>query len=258
MAEYSLPAGSAEPDSESPETSSGDRVPRSPLVRRVYQGLLAQITAGDYRQNQRLPGEHELAAQFAVSRPVVREALGFLREEGLIYSRRGAGSFVSIRGRDSGVLSYAPVETIADIQRCYDFRLTIEPDYAYYAALRRNDAALESIAASLDLLRDATEGRYHRADADFAFHVAIAEASNNHYYVSSMLALKDQIAVVMKFHGVALMGPDLRLDGVFQEHRAIHAAIRDRDAETARALMRAHLEGSRDRVFEGKVLDLSL
>lgn len=258
MAEHSLPDGSDGPESEASAAAPGDRVPRSPLVRRVYQRLLAQITAGDYRQNQRLPGEHELAAQFAVSRPVVREALGFLREEGLIYSRQGAGSFVSMRGRESGVLSYAPVETIADIQRCYDFRLTIEPDYAYYAALRRNDAALESIATALGLLRDATEGHYHRADADFAFHVAIAEAANNHYYLSSMLALKDQIGVVMKFHGVALMGPDLRLDRVFEEHQAIYEAIRNRDAETARALMRRHLEGSRDRVFEGKVLDLSL
>ncbi len=238
--------------------SGAGRAPRSPLVRKVYQRLLTQITAGDYRQNQRLPGEHELAAQFLVSRPVVREALSYLREEGLIYSRQGAGSFVSARGRESGVLSYAPVDTIADIQRCYDFRLTIEPDYAYYAALRRNDAALKSIAAALDLLRDATQGHYHRADADFAFHVAIAEASNNHYYLSSMLALKDQIGVVMKFHGAALIGPQHQLAGVLTEHEEIYAAIVARDGERARTLMRQHLEGSRDRVFEGKGLDLSL
>lgn len=246
----------AEPEVEA--ESSAERPPRSPLVRKVYQRLLAQITAGDYRHNQRLPGEYELAAQFGVSRPVVREALGHLREEGLIYSRQGAGSFVSARGREGGVLSYAPVETIADIQRCYEFRLSIEPDYARNAALRRNDAALATMAASLDLLRDATLGHTHRSDADFAFHVAIAEAANNHYYISTMLALKDQIGVVMKFHGAALLGPQYRLEGVLAEHQAIYAAIRDRDAERAASLMRGHLEGSRDRVFEGRLLDLSL
>lgn len=254
---------SVAPDSSAPGADAsaphhGARAPRSPLVQRVYQRLLTQITAGDYRQNQRLPGEHELAAQFAVSRPVVREALGFLREEGLIYSRQGAGSFVSTRGKESGGLSYAPVETIADIQRCYDFRLTIEPDCAFYAAQRRNDAALHALSVTLDRLRNATEGHYHRSDADFAFHVAIAEASNNHYYVSSILALKDQIGVVMKFHGASLLGPSPRLDGVFHEHETIFSAIRDRDADTARTLMRRHLEGSRDRIFEGKVLDLSM
>ncbi len=236
----------------------GDRPPRSPLVRKVYQRLLAQITAGDYRHNQRLPGEYELAAQFGVSRPVVREALGHLREEGLIYSRQGAGSFVSARGREGGVLNYAPVETIADIQRCYEFRLSIEPDYARCAAQRRNDAALDAMAAALDLLRDATLGHTHRSDADFAFHVAIAEAANNHYYISTMLALKDQIGVVMKFHGAALLGPQYHLEGVLAEHQAIFAAIRERDGDLAAALMRAHLEGSRDRVFEGRLLDLAL
>lgn len=242
-----------------PDSPGNGRAPRSPLVRKVYQGLLAQISTGGYRQDQRLPGELSLSAQFQVSRPVVREALSLLRDEGLIYSRQGAGSFVRAGARESGTLAYAPVETIADIQRCYEFRLTIEPDYTYAAALRWNEAALKTIADALDRLNAATQGHFHREDADFAFHIAIAEASNNHYYLSSMLALKDQIGVVMKFHGMTLVGPQQQgLVGVFDEHQAIYESIRARDAERARTLMRRHLEGSRDRVFEGKILDLSL
>jgi len=84
----------------------------TPLVQRVYQGLLAQISAGDYEPEQRLPGEHELAEQFLVSRPVVRDALSRLRDEGLIYSRRGAGSFVKARPEESRPLvGYAAMET---------------------------------------------------------------------------------------------------------------------------------------------------
>ena len=124
-------------------TSRGGRPGPTPLVQRVYQGLLAQISAGDYQPEQRLPGEHELAEQFLVSRPVVRDALSRLRDEGLIYSRRGAGSFVKARpGESRALVGYAPVETIADIQRCYEFRLSIEPDHAYYAALRWNKRRL--------------------------------------------------------------------------------------------------------------------
>lgn len=236
----------------------GERAPRMPLVQRVYQLLLTKISTGDYQPDQKLPGEHELAAQFLVSRPIIRAALRRLREEGLIYSRQGAGSFVMARPEEARVLGYAPVETIADIQRCYEFRLTIEPDHAYYAALRWNDAALSTIAAALDLMRDATNAHRHREDADFAFHCAVAQASNNHYYISSMQALKDHIAVGMKFHGASLMGPNSGLMGVFQEHQAIFEAIRRHDAKTAREVMRRHLEGSRDRIFEGRTLDLSL
>lgn len=244
-----------------PDDASGDgaeRAPRTPLVERAYQFLLSKIGQGDYKPDEKLPGEHELAAMLLVSRPVIREALRRLRNEGMIYSRQGAGSFVRVRVEEARPIGFSPVETIADIQRCYEFRLTIEPDHAFYAALRRNDAAIGAIASALDLMRDATRAHRHREDADFAFHCAIAHATNNHYYISSMIALKDHIAVGMKLHGVSLMGPKAGLDGVFNEHQTIFEAIRERNGPLARDTMRRHLEGSRARIFEGRTLDLSL
>ena len=115
-----------------------------------------------------------------------------------------------------------------------------------------------SIGQVVDLLSNATDQQRHREDADFAFHLAIADASNNHYYSSAMQALRTHIAVGMKLHGLALMGPGRGLEKVLVEHRSIFEAIRDGQAETARTLMRQHLEGSRDRLFEGRMLDLSL
>jgi GntR family transcriptional repressor for pyruvate dehydrogenase complex len=232
--------------------------PRSTLLAdRVYHLLLTRISNGDYPADQRLPSEHDLAEQFQVSRPIVRDALERLRADDLIYSRQGAGSFVRVRPMQR-TIGFSPVETIADIQRCYEFRLTIEPDAAFYAAKRRNDAIIERIRTVVDLLSDATRQHLHREDADFAFHLAVSEGSNNHYYLSSMQALKDHIAVGMKLHGAALMGPSPGLQRVFDEHNAIFEAIRLGEAEAARERMRLHLEESRARLFEGRVLDLSL
>jgi DNA-binding FadR family transcriptional regulator len=234
---------------------------RSPLVERVFERLLVQIQTGEYQTSQRLPGELELAAQFLVSRPIVREALQQLREQGLVYSRRGSGSYVCANPPDGkpqvAAVGFAPVETIADIQRCYEFRITIEPDHAYWAALRWDEARLGAIASALELMRDATRIQRHSEDADFAFHNAIAAASNNHYYGASMSALKEHIGVGMKFHGLSLMGPSAALDRVFEEHVGLFEAIRARDAAKARTLMRLHLESSRDRVFGGRTLDLA-
>lgn len=229
----------------------------SGLADAVYHGLLTEIANGTYAENQKLPSENELAARFQVSRPVVRAALERLRRENVIVSRQGAGSFVLARGK-APALGFAPVESIADIQRCYEFRLTIEPDAAFYAALRRNEAAIGRIASALDLLNAATRQQQHRDDADFAFHLAIAEASNNHYYAASMQALQAHIAVGMKIHGLALLGPHSGLQGVLEEHRAIFSAIRDGDPNAARAQMHRHICSSRDRLFEGRLLDLSL
>lgn len=227
------------------------------LVDRVFDQLLERIRAGNYPPDSRLPGEHELASMLGVSRPIVRDALARLRDQGMVYARQGAGTFVSAHGSPAAQLAYSPVKTIADIQRCYEFRLTIEPAAAYFAAKRRDSAALEKIATALADLREATNHQLHRTDADFLFHRAVTEAANNHYYTASMDALKPHIAVGMHLHGLSLLGPRQGLQKVFQEHDEIYKAIADGRADDARDLMQAHLEGSRDRLFEGRVLDLS-
>ncbi len=140
------------------------------LVDRVFDQLQERIRSGNYPPDSRLPGEHELASLLGVSRPIVRDALARLRDQGIVYARQGAGTFVSAHGSPTTQLSYSPVKTIADIQRCYEFRLTIEPAAAYFAAKRRDEAAIQKIAAALADLREATSHQLHRTDADFMFH----------------------------------------------------------------------------------------
>jgi GntR family transcriptional regulator, transcriptional repressor for pyruvate dehydrogenase complex len=233
----------------------------TPLVDRVLSGLQARIGAGEFAAGARLPSEKDLASHYVVSRPIVREALRLLRNRGLVFSRRGSGTFVtqSVAEAPRGKhLAFSPMETVADVQRCYEFRLALEPEHTYWAALRWNAAALERIRTALDALSSATRAHAHREDADFAFHLAIAEASNNHYHVSSLIALKDHISIGMKMHGTTLFRPRGSLEAVFQEHAAIYEAIRKRDAAHARDLMAMHLRGSRDRIFDGHALNLAL
>jgi len=242
------------PDATAPRPASA---PRSVLLADVVHDRIRRaISDGEYPDGARLPGENDLARQFEVSRPVIRAALKRLRAEGLVTSRQGSGSFVAAPGEPKS-LAFQPVETIADLQRCYEFRLTIEPAAAALAATRRSEAQLAQIARFLDLLRDATERRSHREDADFSFHQAITSSANNQYFETSMRALKDHIAVGMKFHGLSLQSVRGGLDHVLNEHTAIFEAIRSGQAETARETMHRHVTGSRDRLFEGRLLDLS-
>jgi GntR family transcriptional repressor for pyruvate dehydrogenase complex len=237
----------------------GRRAQPTPLVQQVHHQLRSRIASGEYPPHSRLPGEHDLSALYGVSRPVLREALRRLREDGLVFSRQGAGTYVRGAEPESGKpLAFAPVGTIADVQRCYEFRLQVEPANAYYAAQRHNASALTTIERALSLLRDTTHAHRHREDADYAFHIAIAEAANNYFFLSSMQALKDHIHVGMKLHGLSLLGPAGGLVGVLEEHAAIFAAIRARQQDAAREAMRLHIQGSYDRLFEGKVLNLAL
>lgn len=225
------------------------------LADRVYHLLYSRITNGDYPANQKLPSENALADEFGVSRPVLRAALERLRDQGFIHSRQGAGSYV--REVKTVPLGFARVETIADIQRCYEFRVCIEAMAARLAAARRDAAELEAIETALSLMQGATDSHLHREDADFAFHLAIAEATNNQYFEASMRALREHIYVGMKLHGQSLMTDGAKaLKNVFDEHSAIFGAIRDGDGARAEQLMRAHLEHSRNRLFGGTLIEL--
>ena len=84
------------------------------------------------------------------------------------------------------------------------------------------------------------------------FHLSIAQASTNPYFATAMQALEDHIAVGMRFHGLSLRSTSDGLQHVFIEHTAVYDAIAAGDPDSARNLMKAHLTGSRDRLFEPK------
>ncbi|KKB80172.1 GntR family transcriptional regulator [Devosia soli] len=225
---------------------------RRNLADTVFERIQRAIKSGAYGVDERLPTEHALAAEFQVSRPVVRDALQRLKDQGLIYSRRGAGSFV----REQGIrepLGFGQMESLSDLQHCYDFRLTIEPQAAAMAATRATPEALEKIRSALNLLRDATNRQAHRADADFMFHLSIAQASGNPYFVTAMQALEEHIAVGMRLHGLSLKSTQGGLMHVLVEHTAIFEAVRDHNADLAMRLMREHLAGSRHRLFATEI-----
>jgi GntR family transcriptional repressor for pyruvate dehydrogenase complex len=215
----------------------------------VFERMHRAIKSGAYKPDERLPTEHELASEFEVSRPIIREALRRLREQGFIYSRRGAGSFVRAVGMREP-LGFGQLENVADLLNCYEFRLTVEPAAAQAAAERHDAASLSAIRQALELMRDATNRQSHREDADFQFHLAIARAAQNSYFFTAMEALKDHIAVGMRFHGASVKRETTGLTRVFGEHEAIAEAIAAREGVKARQLMHDHLSGSRERMFQ--------
>ena len=108
--------------------------PREPkLADRLYSEILDRIIRGVYAPGARLPGELALSEEFQVSRPVVREALARLRDDDLVQSRQGAGTFVK-RQPHRAVLRFAPVSSIGDLQRCLEFRAAVEPRAAAVVA----------------------------------------------------------------------------------------------------------------------------
>jgi GntR family transcriptional regulator len=80
-----------------------------PLHLQIRESLQGRIARGGWQPGSRLPSEPELAEQFNVSRMTVRQAVDKLVERGLLYRRRGVGTFV------------APVRMARDLGRLTSF-----------------------------------------------------------------------------------------------------------------------------------------
>src|SRR5207253_9910142 len=65
------------------------------LPNRLADALRADIAAGRLAAGARLPAETALAANFGVSRPIVREAIALLKADGVLVTRKGSGAYVS-------------------------------------------------------------------------------------------------------------------------------------------------------------------
>ncbi|MDT1062163.1 phosphonate metabolism transcriptional regulator PhnF [Paracoccus sp. CPCC 101403] len=65
------------------------------LWQSIADQLRGEIARGKWPPGTRLPPESDLAARFGVNRHTVRHATRVLADEGLLYSRRGAGVFVA-------------------------------------------------------------------------------------------------------------------------------------------------------------------
>ncbi|WP_083444884.1 phosphonate metabolism transcriptional regulator PhnF [Pseudorhodobacter aquimaris] len=73
---------------------------RTPIWLAIANALRNDISEGRYAPGDKLPTESRLSDRFGVNRHTVRQALSHLTEEGLVRSRRGAGSFVAATPTD--------------------------------------------------------------------------------------------------------------------------------------------------------------
>lgn len=227
------------------------RVPDRTLSDQVYENILSMIVSGEVSVGAKLPTEHVLSEQFEVSRPVLRQALKQLREDGVVASKQGSGSFVQ-RRPEGAVLDFAPVGSIADIQRTFEFRAAIEGEAAYLAAERRRPDDLVQIQAALsELDRCISQGELG-VEADELFHEAVCNAADNQYFLAARTSMKANILTGLNLtRNLSLTKPQERLELVQQEHYLIFDAIQNRDKKGARSAMRTHVENARMRVFEG-------
>ena len=139
------------------------------LRQRTVESIGYRIIDSTYPPGHRFANQEDLSAELGVSRTVVREALGLLRDKGLIESRPKAGTVVADHRSwnllDPDVLrwSIAARSAPTTLSHVAEVRLVIEPQAARLAARRRNDEAAMELLALYDAIQDRDEAEAARA-----------------------------------------------------------------------------------------------
>lgn len=219
------------------------RLPRRrTLSQAIAEELAARIQAGTYGPGDALPTERDLMTQFGVGRSSARESMQALAARGLVDIRPGRGArVVSLRTGEA-----VPNDLIASllegqaVEDLYEFRSCAEVEVAGLAARRATEADLAAIDAALAAYRAAVRRGEDLADADIAFHRALAVAAHNVVFEKVLDGLTD----LLNFARREVMSVAWVPNRALREHTRVAKAVAARDVDAARAAMRRHIEGA--------------
>ena len=222
------------------------------LAVELVSTLQARIKDGTYVAGMRMPTEAEIMVEHGVSRTVVREAISRLQQAQMVVTQHGIGSFVSDSPPDGPGFRIDPVdvETVVDIVNVLELRVSLETESAGLAATRRNLRQLAEMHAAIDEFAKCAVMGSDTIEADFRFHLAIAEATQNPHFFELMRHLGTTLIPRARVNSPQLAKEEKSayLERVNREHNVIFDAIERQDSDSAKAAMRIHLTNSRERL----------
>lgn len=212
----------------------------------IGEGALVQLRAyiaqGQFDFNDRLPSERLLCDELGVSRAELRKAFAVLESEGSIWRHVGRGTFVGNGTTGSndaqGIAAIAKRTTPREVMYA---RLLLEPMLAREAAMHATAEHVEELSRISRNSRAARTWREYES-LDNEFHSIIAATTQN----TPLIAMYDQLNALRRtvVWGRLRDRPDHPPTDhhSFVEHQIILDAIEDRDAESAYAGMRNHMQ----------------
>ncbi|WP_326621954.1 FadR family transcriptional regulator [Streptomyces decoyicus] len=206
----------------------------------AIEKIKGMIVSGALRPGDRLPKESELAAELGLSRNSLREAVRALSLIRILDVRQGDGTYVTsldpqlLLEAMSFVVDFHRDDTVLEFLAV---RRILEPAATAMAAGRIGLAELDALEAQLNALGPSPSVEDLVA-GDLEFHRGIVAASGNSVLCSLLDGLSGPTTRARIWRGLTQKDAVAR---TLTEHRAILGALRDRDAEAARAWATVHI-----------------
>lgn len=190
-----------------------------------------RILKGEYQIGEKIK-ENQIATELRVSRTPIREAFKLLENEGLI-------DYIPNRG------CFAKGFTKQDIEDIYAVRKALEVLTVEWAVNRITPEGLEKLNDQCDLMEFYTNRRDTKKvlEINSGFHDIIYNATGSRFLSQVLRSYKEYIEQTRK----AIFYEESYLKQILKEHRAILAAIKSGDVESAKQSMADHLDGSKKR-----------
>ncbi|MDR0805476.1 MAG: pyruvate dehydrogenase complex transcriptional repressor PdhR [Enterobacteriaceae bacterium] len=211
----------------------------------IEQQLETLILEGTLRPGEKLLPERELAKQFDVSRPSLREAIQRLEAKGLLLRRQGGGTFVqtnlwqSLSDPLSELMANHP-ESQFDL---LEARHALEGIAAYYAALRGTAEDFQHIRDShqqIEVAQDSGD-KQREAEAVMQYQTAVTEASHNVVLLHLLRSMTPLLTQNVRQNFEFLYSRREMVEKVSNHRSLIFEAIVAREPEKARAASHRHL-----------------
>jgi DNA-binding FadR family transcriptional regulator len=226
--------------------------PRRDASEQVAFEIRRHVSARGLRPGERLGTEQELAAEFGVSRPTLREGLRLLASSHLVRASQGPGGGVFVESTQNEGMSRNVSESIAamletdsvSLRELVDARVYLEVPLAGLAA----ENATESTAQELLAAIAEAEGNHPASaafrTADARFHRVIASAARNEL----LRAFTSWTLDVLQPSLIDTIGDTIDGEAILRQHGEIQRAIRLRQPAAAQRAMRRHLDYLRELV----------
>ncbi|CAH0305355.1 FadR/GntR family transcriptional regulator [Peribacillus frigoritolerans] len=226
------------------------------IYEEVSDELYEMIRSGSLKPGEQLDSIQQLAENFQVGRPAIREALSALSSMGLIEIKQGEGTFV--KTFDPAImnhpLSAALLMDQDNIKHLLEVRKILESGTAEVAAKKRTEENLIELKDMLFNMEKVSDDEELSDKADISFHVAVANASQNELLITLMNHVSELMTEKMRdIRRAALYSEEMTLKQLYQQHVRIYDAIVAQDEDGARSAMLFHLqsvEESLDRVIQ--------
>ena len=219
-------------------TPGQQRIERRSAAEAVFHALRTAIEAQEIPLGTKLGSEAALAADYGVSRSVIREALRSCAALGLTRTETGRGTFV---------ISHQPTQELVlgsfSSEDLHEARPHIELPAAMLAAQRRSEEDLERLQGLIEQMENEDDPAAW-VDLDTAFHAAVALASKNSVFTKVVADIRE--AMARQSETVNLVAG--RRTPSNDEHRAIYQAIANQDTQAATDSMAAHLSAVQEAV----------